>query len=113
MNFLQKSIAIAVSTCPMMLALPALAGAPAISLAQRTSAETVEQCVASSTQAMQKIKIQEMKSDSESVRGFIGDASVMIFCNEEKMGLVQTIVVAGSDLEASDQIVEDLKRALP
>ncbi|MBW4521061.1 MAG: hypothetical protein KME16_15350 [Scytolyngbya sp. HA4215-MV1] len=113
MNFLQKSIAIAVSTCPIVWALPALADAPSISLAQRLGGSTVEECVSSSTQAMQKINLQEVKADSESVSGTAENTRVVIFCNAEKAGLIQTIVVAGVDLDENNRIVEALKGALP
>jgi hypothetical protein len=113
MKRIHQSLAIAFGISPLLSIASALADPPAISLAQRQASASVEQCVQTSTQAMQKVKLQEVEADAESVTGTDGETRVVIFCNPQKMGLIQTIVVAGVDLKETEGLVEALKQALP
>lgn len=105
--------AVVLSISPFTWANSAWADPPAISLAQRQSSATVEQCVQSSTQAMQKVELQQVEADAESVTGTLGEVRVVIFCNPQETGLIQTIVVAGASLQENDKLVDALKQALP
>lgn len=113
MKLVYTMAAIALGMSPFTWANSALAEPPAISLAQRQSSASVEQCVQTSTQAMQKVKLQQIQADAESVTGTIEETRVVIFCNAQEVGLIQTIIVAGANLQESDDLVEALKQALP
>lgn len=113
MKKIHSSLAIALGISPLFSIASALAEPPAISLAQRQGSNSVEQCIQTSTQAMQQVKLQEIEADAESVTGTSGETRVVIFCNPEKTGLIQTIIVAGVNLQETEGLVEALKQALP
>jgi hypothetical protein len=113
MKMIRQSLTIAFGISPFLAITSALAEPPAISIAQRQGSNSVEQCVQTSAQAMQQVKLQEIETDAESVTGTNGETRVVIFCNAEKAGLIQTIIVAGANLQENEGLVEALKQALP
>ena len=114
MNLLHKASAIVLGLGVLGAATPVFAN-PDIATSVRSGKVSSETCMSGAKSGAQKLNLENYKADSGSVSGDYQEYSILVLCSSPKSapGLtIQTIVIAGPPGSKTEEIREQLKRAI-
>ncbi len=114
MNLFHKASAIVVGLGVLGAAAPVLAN-PDIATSVRSGKVSSQVCMSGAKSGAQKLKLENFKADSGSISGDYKEYSILVLCSSPKSapGLtIQTIVVAGPAGSKTEEVREQLKRAI-
>ena len=114
MNLLQKAAAIVLGLGVLGAATPVFAN-PDIATTVRSGKVSKQTCMTGAKNGVQKLNMENIKSDEGSVSGDYEDYSILILCSTPKGAdglMVQTIVVAGPAGSKTETVREQLKQAI-